>query len=156
MRVGVKVVAGITRKQWKRKNSQNNILEQLRKKWVEVPVQNIKHKRSDQISRSACPTLCDPMNRSTPGLLGPNRTEENTLGFFPLNPWLFTATTESTMRWWGGVLLKLRFCFFFFSCQATCSLRGYFLLCLCCMPGIYLVWYKPCTNLQGLKYLLQF
>ena len=91
MRAGVKVVAGITRKQWKRKNSQNKILEQLRKKcgegngtplqysclenprdggawwaaiygvaqsrtrlkrlssrkkWVEVPVQNIKHKRN--------------------------------------------------------------------------------------------------------------
>ena len=24
--------------------------------------------RSDQISRSSCPTLCDPMNHSTPGL----------------------------------------------------------------------------------------
>ena len=39
MRAGVKVVTGITRKHWKRKNSQNKVLEQLRRRqWQRTPV----------------------------------------------------------------------------------------------------------------------
>ena len=37
--------------------------------WVPIAFSMLRRQiRSDQISRSLCPTLCDPMNRSTPGL----------------------------------------------------------------------------------------
>lgn len=45
-----------------------------------------------------------------------------------------TQGTRS-IRWWHGVCLKLRFCFFFFSCQATCLLRCSFPLRLCSYAG---------------------